>query len=186
MEGRSSVVEVEPAVVVEIAEVRTHIALFHPIWGEGGIRGESNLFKPSFSEVVIEEIRAQIVRDEDVGPAVVIVVRDHDSQTVELIRINPQLGSSIMKVTFAISEVDGVALPRQPAGTAKNGNAPVVAGRVVYRQMVQGILKIVAHIQVQMTVPVEIGKSRAHAPTAAFDAGFFRNLFKRSVMTVVK
>src|SRR3984885_11421796 len=52
--------------------------------------------------------------------------------------------------------------------------------------MVQGIVKVVAHIQVQMTVLVEIAKSRAHAPTTAFDAGLFRNLFKRAVMAVMK
>ena len=77
----------QTAFVQIIAPVHTHRTLLHAVATQRDSGEQANIFKRPVMLVVIQKIRAGIVRDIKVGPAVVVVVAPGRSQSVVMMRI---------------------------------------------------------------------------------------------------
>ena len=74
--------QIQPAVAVVVAKIGAHARARLAVVGDGNAGKEPPLVESSVAVVAIQRVRQGIVRDEDVGPAVVVVVGNHDAQAV--------------------------------------------------------------------------------------------------------
>ena len=75
---------VEFAVAVEVAEVRRHVAVGFSEGAETRAGGNSKIFECPVLLVVIQVVPGRVVCDDQVGPAVAIVVSPDHAHAVEL------------------------------------------------------------------------------------------------------
>src|ERR1051325_6421499 len=74
--------QIEPSVVIIIAERHTHAALFAAVFVYRHAGGKSNLLKRAISVVVIEKVRRRVVRHKNVHKTIVVKITRNHAQAV--------------------------------------------------------------------------------------------------------
>ena len=74
--------QIHPRVAVVVAGVGAHPRLGARVAVHRHARGQSRVFEAAVAEVVIQEIRVRVVRDEQVDEPVVVVIGRHDAEAV--------------------------------------------------------------------------------------------------------
>ena len=72
----------EAAAVVIVGEIDAHVAELRAVAAEGNSGEHADFGKRAVAIVVIEIVGDGIVGDDEIGPAVVVVVGPHDAETV--------------------------------------------------------------------------------------------------------
>jgi len=81
LHGRDEVVQVQPAVALEIARLRAHPGARNAVLAESDTGRNTTFLERSIFLVQIKFVGLSIVGDKNVGPPVFVVVEDRDSQT---------------------------------------------------------------------------------------------------------
>src|SRR5579872_5744700 len=74
-------VHILPAVAIDIGGIDTHTGLIFPIFTRGDAGDQRHIVESSIVLVNEKEIRPRIIRNGDVGPAVVVEVGEYDAHS---------------------------------------------------------------------------------------------------------
>ncbi len=70
----------------------------------------------------------------------------------------------VLEVTFAVVEVKRIPLARKAAGPTEHLKPSVGAPGAAPRKSLEVVSQIVGHIQIQIAVPIKVGKRRRDTP----------------------
>ena len=139
-------------------------------------------------EVVIQEIRVRVVRDEQVDEPVVVVVGGDDSEAVGPGRVGEAVrGGRLHEPSVADVLEEQIGLSGKP-GRPDHDMRPVAPDERPLRPH-DGIprrLDVACDVEVQIAVAVGIEERASGAPAAGGDAGAGRHLLERAVATIAE
>ena len=129
-----------------------------------------------------KEIRHGVICDEDIGPAVAVVVAEDHSQAFAIGAIDPRRPAHIRKRAVSVVAI-------------KNISHAIINIRMTIDARVAGVdavfvvldaeVDVVRHEQVHVTVVIDIAEGTTCAPELGAGAGLFGNIRKCSVSVVV-
>ena len=157
--------QIEAAVAIVVAEVGAHAGPGFAVAGDRDAGQQADFAKDATALVVIQEVRHQIVGDEQVRPSVVVVVAEHDPQTFPGSREQTRFPCQIRKGPVSVVPVEDVRKSPVDIGAAIGAN-PVVAAIHLARAEID----VVGHEQVRIPVPVDVCERTARAHSGRTDA----------------
>ena len=170
--------DVEPAVVVVVAEIHPHACLFGAVVGQRRSGQQADLLERPVAFVVVEETWTGVVRHVDIGPPVVVIVADGHSEAIVLaVHRQADLRRNVRERAVAVVAVETVRDSGEPARAAHNRDAPVVAIPVVptLREHIDIGDRIVGDVEIQVSIPVIVEEGCARTPVAVDETGLRRS-----------
>src|SRR3989440_2356885 len=176
--------ETEAAAVVVIAPVYSHVAELHSFAAESYAGNHPHVRKGAVVVVVVEIVGNGIVGDQEVRPAIVVVIDPHDAEAVvaDLI-MDAGLDGNFLKGAVAAIVIEEVALPLQAPGTALHQDAFEAAELIAaeLRQVVHVQMGVARDIKIDEAVAVVVAPSLASHESAAADSCFFGDILELAV-----
>src|SRR5229473_176504 len=176
--------EAEAAAMVVIAPVDAHVAELHAFAAEGHAGEHAHVGEAAVVIVVVEIVGNGIVGDEQIGPAIVVVIHPNDSEAVvtDLI-VDARLDGNFLEGAVAAIVIEEIAFALQAPGAALHQNALEAAelvaaelGEIVHVQM-----RIAGDEKIDEAVAVIVAPGSAGHEAAAADAGFFGDVLELAV-----
>src|SRR5207302_1360110 len=180
----------EAAAVVVIAPIDAHIAELHTFAAEGHTSEHARVGEGTVVIVVIEIVGDRVVGDEEVGPAVVVVVHPHDAEAVVAdVVMDAGLDGNFLEGAVAAIVIEKIAFALEAPGAALHQNAFEAAEFVAakLREIVHVEMRIARNVEIDEAVAIVIAPGSASHEAAATDAGFFGDVLELAVSeTAVK
>ncbi len=171
---------VRPSIVIVVLKDGSHSRERLAVSGESCACFESTFGECSVAVVVEKKLAHAVVRYEDVGESIVIVVREADAERAPLERSDTGSLADVFKSAIAAIAVEEVRGRREFGGRAVC--LPLVAANFA-------VLGVPYHVasdkQVEVTVVIVIEKSCRTAPATSFDARFSGHVCKGAVAIIV-
>ena len=101
LKGRRRVIDVEPTVMVVIGHIAPMLPSSTPSAEKAALAVSATSSNFPLPEIVIKQVGTQVVGDENIRPAVVIVVRDDYTQPIEFVRVDSQFVGTVVKMAIA-------------------------------------------------------------------------------------
>src|SRR6266581_4930631 len=147
--------EAEAAAVVVITPIDAHVAELHAFAAESHAGEHAHVGEGAVVIVMVEIVGDGVVSDEEIGPAIVIVVHPHDPEAVVAdVIVDAGLDGDVFELAVAETMIKGTA--------AEAGDE-----------------------EIELAVIIVIGDGYAHAPTAAGEARFLGDVLESAVALLV-
>ena len=156
-QGEIRHVDVRRPVPVVVAEVHPHARPRDAVLAVGHARQQGPVRKRAVAVVPVEEIRRQVVGDEDVRPPVAVVIAPHDPEALAARVRDARLRGNVRKSPVAVVPVEQVGRTLIDIGPAIGLDAVPDASPVGFEVE----FDVHAHVQVQPPVPVVVQERRA-------------------------
>ena len=156
-----------------VRDIDPHVAVVPPAAIDCCPGGEAVLDQLS-AAVEKQELVGRIVRHIDVRTTVVVEVGDHDTEPVAL-RFKPVFGGYVAEPLAALVLEQGVHQwlePLRRAHVANDQRRESLAMRIV----VERPIAVVAHVEIGLTVAVDVAPCGAGAPRIVLEAERLRNV----------
>src|SRR5579859_4668752 len=177
-------VDIKPAVAIQIGSVNAHARFVLAVFAGRDAGAERNILESSVMLVDEKKIRPGVVGYRDVGPAVVVKIRQDKAHALGLRNSHAGFFAHIRErsVVIVVIELDFLSLVIIRV-TVRAISGPMLAAPDI---ILGSPVNIVEHDQVEITVLVVIKPARAGGPaTFVGHAGLLRDVGKRSVAVVV-
>src|SRR4029078_13406996 len=161
--------EAEAARVVVVAERDAHAALLGAVFADGDAERERLLLESAVLLGDVEEMGGGVVRDVEIGPAVVVEVEPRDAQAEVAARIgHAGLLRHVGELAVAVVVEEEIAFPLQAARPALHRDAAVFAGLVLaeLREVGEIDLHVAADEKIETAVAVLVDDAAAPRATA--------------------
>ncbi len=181
--GKMGDEEAEPSAVVEIGEIHAHVAELHAFATEREAGEHAYVRKGAVVIVVVKVVGNGIIGDEQVRPAIIVVVRPHHTQAVIADFVaNASFCGDFFKSAIAAIVIEEIAFADESPGAALHQDTFVAAILVATetRQVVHFDVRVAGDEQVHVAVAVVISPGRTGHEAAAADTGFRSTLPSRS------
>ena len=181
--------QIHPRVAVVVAGVGAHARLGARVAVHRHARGQSRAFEAAVPEVVIQEIRVRVVRDEHVDEPVVVVVGRHDAEAVGLGRVGQAVrGGGLHEPSVADVLEEQIRTLREvrPGLTMMCGPSRQTERPLRPHDRIPRRLDVARDVEVQIAVAVGIEERAPRAPAAGGHAGAGSHLLERAVATVAE
>src|SRR5439155_14033927 len=176
--------EAQAAAVVIIGPVHSHVAKLHPFAAKSYARKHAHVRKRAVAVVVVEVVGNGIVGNQEIGPAIVVVINPHDAEAVvaDLI-MDAGFDGNFFKRAVAAIVIEEIAFAFEAPGAALHKDAFEAAefvaaelGKIVHVQM--GIAR---DEEVDETVAVVVAPGCASHKTAAADSCLLGDVLELAV-----
>ena len=168
--------QVELAIAIEVAEIRGHVAEDFPVGSQTGARDKSDFFKCAVALVVIEEILAIVVGDEEVGPTIVVVIAPNNAHTMKLVGIvDARFFRHILEGAVATIAEQIISFTRHFVGHLDDDGPVAGSVGVGRRQVVEIGVNVASYKQVEISISIVVSPSRTGAEPTDFEARPFRS-----------
>ena len=155
--------QIQQPVAVVVAGIDAHARARLAVSANGDAGHQPRFREPQAARVAEQKVRHRVVRDEHVGPPVVVVVADHDPEAVGAQRADARRPAHVRKDAPAVVAVQrarqGVVLQR--VAVEADAAAGVTAERAVRAIGVD----VIHHPEVEIAVAIQIRKRAARAPS---------------------
>ena len=136
--GKVRYEDVETSIVVIISGADAHSRLRDTIQIVGGTRQDRNVFEGAVPLVVIQDVRCGIAGDIDIRIAIVIEIRDHNTETIirRTTHEDACCFGDVSKRSVTLVSVKDVGRGRQSPRTAKHGDVfpyTILVGATLWR-----------------------------------------------------
>ena len=135
--------------------------------------------------VAIKIVGAGVIRDVQIGPAVVFEIRPQRLHAESVPRIvDSRFLRNLFKSTVAAIMEQQVGLTRKPIRPAQNADSKIVAGRAVvvrFRQRAHILVHIARNKKIDVPIAIVISPCGAGAKPASVNTSRFRHIFKLTV-----
>src|SRR5437660_641879 len=162
--------EAEAAAVVVIAPVYAHVAELHPFAAESYARKHAHVCEGAVVIVMIKIVGNGIVGDQEIGPAIVVVVNPHDAEAVVAdFVVDSGFDGNFLKRAVAAIVIKKIAFAFEAPGSALHQDAFESAKLIAAKlwQVVHVQMGIAGDVQVDETVAVVVAPGCAsHEATA--------------------
>src|SRR6266446_5385747 len=145
--------EAQAAAVVIIAPVPSHVAELHPFAAKSHAGKHAHVRESAIVIVVVEVVGNGIVGDQEVRPAIVVVIDPHDAEAVvaDLI-MDAGFDGNFLKGAVATIVIQKIALAFESPGAALHQNAFEAA------KLIAAELRQIAHVQMGIARDVKINE----------------------------
>ncbi len=126
-----------------------------------------------------QEVRRKIVRDEDVRPAVIVVIAHDDAKPFPGNSQDTGLTADVSECAVAVIVVEPVRETRVQLGAA------VSPGLAVAARALGAEVDVIGHEQIKKSIVVKVCEGATGAQQSRADAGSLRDVGERSVPVVV-
>ncbi len=183
-EVEMSDVDILPSVAVHVGSIDAHAGFVASIFTGRHSGNQRDVFKSSVVLVDEQKVWPRVVGDGDVGPAVIVEIRENHAHAFGLGLSHSggvaHVGES--SVVIVVVELDALAFVVAGMAVGTVARAALAAPDIIFRSP----LDVVGDDQIEPAVFVVIEPSRAGGPSAFIgDAGFRRDVGKRAVAVVV-
>ena len=179
----------KPAFVQVVAEIDAHRALLQAVTAQCRAAEHGDVFKGSVVFVVVEIIRAGVVGDVQIRPAVIVVVSPNHAQAVAMLGIaDARLFGNVFELAVAqvVKQEVGLALHAPGAALHQDSlEAAILLVAAKDRQVVHVEVHVARDEQVNLAVAIVVGPGRAGAESADGDPGFVGYVLKLAVAEIV-
>jgi hypothetical protein len=176
--------DVEPAIVVVIAKVHAHGAFGISFGAQGRAGLHADVGKRAIVIVMVKIIRAGVIRDVEIGPAVVVIVAPDDAETVVGVGVvHAGFLRDFFKCSVATIVIEQVGFSEHAPGTALHDDAAEFA--TAERSDVGEVdVNVPGDKNIDEAVPIIIRPCSAGHETAAAHSGFVGDIFKSAITAV--
>src|SRR5215475_205239 len=129
-----------------------------------------------------KKVRDGVVRNEYVGPAVVVVVSEYDAEPFTIGAIDPRSAADIIECAVSIVAVENVG---HPVVNVRMTIDARISGKRTEFVVIHAEVDVVRHEEVNVPVIIDVAKCATRAPELRPDAGFLGDVGKRTVSIVV-
>jgi hypothetical protein len=124
--------DVQLAVTVEVGDGRAHAGLSVAVFVEGGASGDGDISESAVAIIVIENAGGAVAGDENVRPAVIVVIESGDAQGVMSIgSIDVGFCADVFESAVAAVVIENVFCGRETLRAAHYGDAFPDAGSAI-------------------------------------------------------
>src|SRR6266404_2818352 len=180
--------EAETAAMVVIAPVNAHVAQFHAFAAEGYAAEHSHVGERSVVIVVIEIVGDGVVGNEEIGPAVVVIVDPHDAEAVVAdVIMDAGLHGDFFKGSVTSIVIEKIAFAFEAPGAALHEDSLEAAEFVAaeLREIVHVQMGVAGDVEIDETITVVVAPGRAGHKAAAADTGLFGDVLELAVAETV-
>src|SRR5215471_18037192 len=129
-----------------------------------------------------KKVRDGVVRNEYVGPAVVVIISEYDTEPLTIGAIDPRGAADITECAVSIVAVENV---RHAVVNVRMTIDARVSGKRAEFVVVHAEVDVVRYEEVDVPVIIDVAKCATRAPELRSDAGFLGDVGKRTVSVVV-
>ena len=189
--GEVGLEDVEPAVAVVVGHRRAHSRLRAAVFIERGACDDGNVGEGSVAVVVVQNARRAVARDENVGPAVIVVVERGDAERVVAVGlVDVGFRGDIFEGAVTAIVVKDVLRGRQSSRPAHHRRALPDARRAISRsgRGREIEVNIICNDEIELAVAIIVNESAARAPrfSRSAHACFVRHIGEDAVIVVVE
>src|SRR6266404_4660739 len=174
--------------MIDVAEINPHRSFLLPITAQRRPGEQSHFLKRTVVFIAIEIIRAGIVGDIQIRPAIIVVIRPHSlhPEIVRRIVDSGFLGDILKRSVSSIAKQE-IGFSRQSPGATLDRYAAELACLFVtaeLRQFVDVYIHVTGNKEIYITIAVEVTPCRSRAEAANLQAGFLGHVFELAVPEV--
>src|SRR6185312_10603179 len=145
-------------------------------------KAERDLFEFAVMQIVKQLLRDRIVRDQNIGPAVLIVIVHRNAEALAWKFRETTLFANVAELPVSFVVIKNVGDRRKLIGMAIRAIARLPVAAVNVAEIPS---EISGNNQIQPSVAIVIDEHRARGPSAARDASFVRDIGERPVAVIV-
>ena len=134
---------------------------------------------------MVEQIGSRVIGDEQIGPAVQVIVTEQSSKSVVLISVlDARLSGDLDKPAVAVVAVEAVCRTLEAAGAAEYIHRLPLAERTILSLQIRIEIHVVRHVEIQIAVQIVVAEGGARTPSRVADSGEAGNVRKAAVPLV--
>src|SRR5260370_695870 len=180
--------EDKTAAMVVIAPIDSHVAQLYAFAAAGYAAEHSHVGERSVVIVVIEIVGDGVVGNEEIGPAVVVIVDPHDAEAVVAdVIVDTCFDGNFLERAVAPIVIEEIAFAFETPGPALHQNALEAAEFVAaeLREIIHVQMGIAGDVEIDETVAVVVAPGGAGHEAAAADTGLFGDVLEFAVAETV-
>src|SRR6266566_276350 len=176
--------EAQAAAVVVVAPINAHVAKLHAFAAEGHARDHPDVGEGAVVIVVIEVIWDGVIRHQEVGPAIVVVIHPHDAEAIVAdVVVDASFDGNFFKSSVTTIVVKEIAFAFEAPRSALHENALEAAEFVTseFRKVVHVQMGIAGDEKIHETIAVVVAPRRPGHKATADDTGLFSDVLELTV-----
>ncbi len=180
-------VDAQPADVVVVAQGHPHASLLPAVLAHRHPHWEGDLLEGAVLLVLVEEVRAGVVGHVEVRPAVAVEVEPGHAQAEVLARVaDASLLSDLGEVPVPVVPEQEVRFAGEASRAALHVDAAILASLALaeLRELVEVEVHVAADEEVEVPVPIVVGKATTRRPASARNARLLRDVGEGAVVVV--
>src|SRR5262249_38285960 len=132
--------------------------------------------------VMEEKIRNGIVCDVDIGPAIVVIVPENDTESVAIRPVDAGFFRNVLERAIAIVAIEDVWLGVIDVGMAVGPD--VLHGAAIF-VVLDGEVDVVRHVKVDITIVIDIGERATGTPLSVAANRSLSSHVRKSAVSVI-
>ena len=175
--------QIGPAVAVDILGVHAHPGVGPAVGVVAGARGFGDVLECAIAAIEEHEVRAHVVGDVEVDPAVAVEVGRDDPEALGRRSDRCRPPGHVGERRFPVVSVEDVRGRLDGGGQTVGPHVRLAAEPIVVRQLP---LTIIAHIKVEVAIVVIVEERPAHRPVRTADSRSLADIPERAFAVIEK